>query len=88
MPKDVILTFSDDMPDDIMDEMERFLQFVILEEWYEIEYQNGQYQRRYLCDDCGDDITKDRYINFEGLCPECKADREDEELEHEEGSKF
>jgi predicted DNA-binding antitoxin AbrB/MazE fold protein len=73
--KTIFLMFSNEIEDDTIDEIESTMEFWILDDYYEINYENGVFKPRYFCEWCDGDITKaeaDKQVNESKiLCKEC-----------------
>lgn len=69
--KQIVMKFSDEIEDSTIEEIKSEIEVWILDDYYDLELKDGVFIRRFLCDWCDDDITRDEAANKDGKCAEC-----------------
>jgi len=69
--KQIVIPFSPDIKDDLIEEIKGEIEFWIENEYDQLKHENNIFIPQYKCRWCWEDITKEEYTDREELCDGC-----------------
>ncbi len=79
MTRQIVFKVTDEISDELFQEMKDTLEFCLHDLHDEIKMEDGIIVPRLVCCWCADDITRDQAANQDELCNDCYQEQQDDE---------